>query len=82
MTASVGYAAGLVLAARKGAPGSHHRRGAVITSEELQPRTQPRDPSHPNSLITLAGRPIALQDETKHFKLIGTTGTGKRHCHP
>jgi hypothetical protein len=29
------------------------------------------------SPITLAGIPVALQDETKHFKLLGTTGTGK-----
>jgi type IV secretory pathway TraG/TraD family ATPase VirD4 len=27
--------------------------------------------------ITLAGIPIAPLDETKHFKLVGTTGTGK-----
>jgi type IV secretory pathway TraG/TraD family ATPase VirD4 len=27
--------------------------------------------------LTLAGRPIALMDETKHFKIMGTTGTGK-----
>jgi type IV secretory pathway TraG/TraD family ATPase VirD4 len=27
--------------------------------------------------LTLAGMPIAERDETKHFKLIGTTGTGK-----
>ncbi|MFL6601468.1 MAG: type IV secretion system DNA-binding domain-containing protein [Steroidobacteraceae bacterium] len=27
--------------------------------------------------ITLAGIPVAPLDETKHFKLIGTTGTGK-----
>jgi len=27
--------------------------------------------------ITLAGIPVAALDETKHFKLIGTTGTGK-----
>jgi hypothetical protein len=27
--------------------------------------------------ITLAGIPVARLDETKHFKLIGTTGTGK-----
>jgi type IV secretory pathway TraG/TraD family ATPase VirD4 len=28
-------------------------------------------------LLTLAGKPIHRLDETKHFKLIGTTGTGK-----
>lgn len=27
--------------------------------------------------LTLAGKPISCLDETKHFKLIGTTGTGK-----
>ena len=27
--------------------------------------------------ITLAGIPVPREDETKHFKLIGTTGTGK-----
>jgi type IV secretory pathway TraG/TraD family ATPase VirD4 len=27
--------------------------------------------------LTLAGRPITCLDETKHFKLVGTTGTGK-----
>jgi len=27
--------------------------------------------------LTLAGVPVAALDETKHFKLIGTTGTGK-----
>ena len=29
------------------------------------------------SQLTLAGVPVAVQDETKHFKIIGTTGTGK-----
>ena len=27
--------------------------------------------------LTLAGKPISRLDETKHFKMIGTTGTGK-----
>jgi type IV secretory pathway TraG/TraD family ATPase VirD4 len=31
---------------------------------------------HPGG-ITLAGLPVAAEDEVKHFKLIGTTGTGK-----
>jgi len=30
-----------------------------------------------NTDITLAGIPVAPADETKRFKLIGTTGTGK-----
>ena len=35
------------------------------------------DPSDPNAPITLAGHTLDIQDEMKHFKLIGTTGTGK-----
>jgi hypothetical protein len=31
----------------------------------------------PGSGITFAGYPVPAMDETKHFKLIGTTGTGK-----
>ena len=38
-------------------------------------RTAPRRES--GGRITLAGVPLAPEDETKHFKLIGTTGTGK-----
>jgi type IV secretory pathway TraG/TraD family ATPase VirD4 len=33
--------------------------------------------AHAGDLLTLAGKPITRLDETKHFKMIGTTGTGK-----
>jgi hypothetical protein len=33
--------------------------------------------SRSDEAVTLAGIPVAPLDETKHFKLIGTTGTGK-----
>ena len=29
------------------------------------------------SCVTLAGKPLSLQEETRHFKLIGATGAGK-----
>jgi type IV secretory pathway TraG/TraD family ATPase VirD4 len=53
-----------------------HQRGTVVAD------TSARGPSHtrrhePSSQITLGGRTVAAYDETKHFKLIGTTGTGK-----
>jgi len=51
-------------------PNVSHRRGSVVTS---QPQTIVRA----TPCISLAGVPIATQDETKHFKFIGTTGTGK-----
>jgi Type IV secretion-system coupling protein DNA-binding domain len=51
-------------------------------SPAAEPLSGARAASHSNSrpreaAVTLAGLPVAPLDETKHFKLIGTTGTGK-----
>lgn len=40
-------------------------------------RADPLERSARPAPVTLAGFPLAAMDETKHFKLIGTTGTGK-----
>lgn len=48
--------------------GDAHKRGVVIVHG--------RRKSH-RGWLTVAGVPIPPGDETKHFKLIGTTGTGK-----
>jgi hypothetical protein len=47
-------------------------RGTVLVGEETR-ATQARGPGE----LTLGGYPLSLADETKHFKMIGTTGTGK-----
>jgi type IV secretory pathway TraG/TraD family ATPase VirD4 len=47
-----------------------HKRGTVI-EQGRPPRRRPQ------GRITLAGLPLEPFDETKHIKLIGTTGTGK-----
>ena len=86
VSAAVGYAGGLQLA-RGARSTASYRRGAVVAdarAAQLQSQPQPRaastdaqrvsDPGRP---ITLAGMTIAAEDETKHFKFIGTTGTGK-----
>ena len=71
VTVVMGYAAGRVLAARGGASSAPtHRRGAMVTAAL-------RGSTVHDAGITLAGVPIPLEDETKHFKIIGTTGTGK-----
>jgi type IV secretory pathway TraG/TraD family ATPase VirD4 len=50
----------------------NHKRGTILTAgptiagKILKPQG-----------LTLAGLPVPLSDETKHFKMIGTTGTGK-----
>ncbi|MGC8518105.1 MAG: type IV secretion system DNA-binding domain-containing protein [Steroidobacteraceae bacterium] len=51
------------------APRDRYCRGARL---EAAPRRRRR-----RAEITLAGVPLAPLEETKHFKLIGTTGTGK-----
>jgi hypothetical protein len=76
--ASFGYG-GARLSSRQSSLRAEHRRGAVI-SEAPADRGSRADSRHgalERGQITLAGMPVAAQDETKHFKLIGTTGTGK-----
>jgi hypothetical protein len=84
--AIIGYAAGRALAGyNRSSSGPEHRRGAVVTTPQFAstPRDErtssrsSRGPSENDGCITLAGIPLSLEDETKHFKFIGTTGTGK-----
>jgi hypothetical protein len=83
LSCALGHAAGNGLA-RPSAPRSVHQRGTLLkdgesTGSSNSPRVRrarQMDKSA-ESVITLAGMPVAAQDETKHFKLIGTTGTGK-----
>ena len=83
VAASIGWGGAWALAKQSSAAGAH-RRGAVIS--EAPVNRVFRDPvataEHRRSAertieVTLAGVPVAAGDETKHFKLIGTTGTGK-----
>src|ERR1700733_5439341 len=58
-------------------PQDTYKRGVVLVDgRALQRRAVRMKRSNP-ALLTLAGTAIAEADETKHFKLIGTTGTGK-----
>ncbi|HUL18085.1 MAG TPA: type IV secretion system DNA-binding domain-containing protein, partial [Steroidobacteraceae bacterium] len=79
-SAALGYGAGRVLA-RRAPPAALHQRGALVLEEP------PRAPAGAGPAragraaarerITLAGIALSPEDEVKHFKLIGTTGTGK-----
>jgi hypothetical protein len=51
----------------------NHKRGTIL-EERAQPLA--KRIRKPNAL-TLASLPVPEADETKHFKMIGTTGTGK-----
>jgi type IV secretory pathway TraG/TraD family ATPase VirD4 len=69
---TIGFIGGRALALAPTMPEPKHRRGAIVSKvpvEEIQ--------VHAAVPITLAGVSIPLADEAKHFKIIGTTGTGK-----
>jgi len=55
-----------------------HKRGArILDGRKVQRRTARVRFLQPEPPLTIAGVAIAPGDEVKHFKLIGTTGTGK-----
>ena len=75
----LGYVSGRALA-RSATDAAKHRRGTVVLESEPGQRSRPRlgrDAHRRERGITLGGVPIPEVDETKHFKIIGTTGTGK-----
>jgi hypothetical protein len=82
VSAALGYACGRSLA-RSGEPRAAHVRGALVTDAPALKRAGgtarglSRDRGVDGPAITLAGVPMSADDEAKHFKLIGTTGTGK-----
>jgi Type IV secretion-system coupling protein DNA-binding domain len=85
VSAAVGYMGGRLIARSAASTGVSHRRGTLIADSEAttpsrrirrgresEPASRRREAS-----LTLAGIPVPVGDETKHFKFIGTTGTGK-----
>jgi type IV secretory pathway TraG/TraD family ATPase VirD4 len=57
--------------------GDVHKRGVLLSDGRGPQRRSARLRKSAADTLTLAGIAIASGDETKHFKLIGTTGTGK-----
>jgi len=51
----------------------NHKRGTIVSESTGNPVRGLLKPKG----LTLAGQPVPETDETKHFKMIGTTGTGK-----
>ena len=67
-----------VALSRRSSGRESHKRGArMLDGRAAQRRTARLQLLRPEPLLTIAGVGIALADEVKHFKLIGTTGTGK-----
>jgi hypothetical protein len=89
VSVAVGYVGGRLMA---GSPSSatSYRRGTLVVDQEEPSRPEQDSRSHTGvrsrattntrgrqNALTLAGVRIPIEDESKHFKLIGTTGTGK-----
>ena len=67
-----------VALSRRSRDGDSYRRGArILDGMVAQRRTARWQLLRREPLLTLAGIGISPGDEVKHFKLIGTTGTGK-----
>lgn len=67
-----------VVLSRRSRGRDRHKRGARISDGiGVQRRTARRQLLRREPLLTLAGVGLIPDDEVKHFKLIGTTGTGK-----
>jgi type IV secretory pathway TraG/TraD family ATPase VirD4 len=55
-----------------------YKRGALVLKRcGARPRIATSRRWRGSPLLSLAGVPVSAADETKHFKFIGTTGTGK-----
>jgi hypothetical protein len=82
----LGYAGGQILAMPDARRETHIRGAMVVDAAQGAARrvgSRGRVRAHGASRdsgptrVTLAGVPVPIADETKHFKLIGTTGAGK-----
>ena len=89
ISGAVGYASGRLIA-KSATAKTPYRRGALVDDAEIPAhpsearKSSERGRERAAALgsrhegrVTLAGLTIKPEDETKHFKLIGTTGTGK-----
>lgn len=93
VTATVGYLSGRAIARRKSDTTTVRRGTLIDEMEAGSPhlgkeasehsasaeseREAPTAGARPDTPLTLCGVPVPPEDETKHFKFIGTTGTGK-----
>jgi hypothetical protein len=77
-SAALGYGVGRAIV-HAGATATEHMRGALVVDATRNPgRRLATGANHERAAeLRLAGVPLRADDETKHFKLIGTTGTGK-----
>src|SRR6185437_4047698 len=74
---SVALIFAMAAARRSGSRDAHKRGARILDGRPAQRRTARAQLFRSQPRLTIAGVSIAPGDEVKHFKLIGTTGTGK-----
>ena len=75
ISAALGYAGGAGFT-RNAFDDWSHQRGSLVAEQPANNQSNQRQTGR-DAGITLAGVAVPEHDEAKHFKLIGTTGTGK-----
>ena len=77
MALAIALLTALALSRRSSTREAHKRGTRILDGRAQQRRTAHRQLLFAQPQLTLAGIRINASDEVKHFKLIGTTGTGK-----
>ncbi|HUA88749.1 MAG TPA: type IV secretion system DNA-binding domain-containing protein [Steroidobacteraceae bacterium] len=77
LSGAMGWGCGRMLAGRRAAAPATYERGALVEEQPAAATTQRARTHRRQRALTLGGIAVPEADETKHFKLIGTTGTGK-----
>lgn len=74
---AIALAIAVALARRLSAPDAHKRGTRILDGRAAHRRTARLELFRSEPVLEIGGVGIAPRDEVKHFKLIGTTGTGK-----
>jgi type IV secretory pathway TraG/TraD family ATPase VirD4 len=77
LTLGVALSVRLITGGARRSARESHKRGVLIADGAPMQRCSARRKKSKSELLTLAGVAIPPGDESKHFKLIGSTGTGK-----
>ena len=72
---AAGYVGGRIVGRR--GKDEKHKRGSILEDGQSAQRETARIRERDGKVVSFAGVALQSEDETKHFKLIGTTGTGK-----
>jgi len=75
--ASIGFAVLMMAVRGRYRPRTRYERGVVVRRDGLARRAVALLRAPCSETLTVAGQQIHPLDETKHFKMLGTTGTGK-----